>query len=98
MFCPKATTGPNDAIRTDMKKKLIPPASPGGTPRLTQARYFWNGFLALCTSLALCAPAFGNQPPGTGTVTVSAVNGSCLAFTPSKAGGPDNFEVAQGGT
>src|SRR6185436_3922996 len=35
---------------------------------------------------------------GTGVVTVTSNNGSCLGFTPSEAGGPDDWEVAEGGS
>jgi hypothetical protein len=39
-----------------------------------------------------------NHVCGTGTATLTAVGGACLGFTPAQAGGPDNWEVAQGGT
>ena len=35
---------------------------------------------------------------GTGVVTVTADNGSCIAFTPASGSGPDNWEVVEGGT
>jgi len=41
----------------------------------------------------------GNGPAcGTGVATVAAAGGSCLGFTPAVAGGPDNWEVAEGGS
>jgi hypothetical protein len=35
---------------------------------------------------------------GTGVVSVTPQNGSCLDFTPAQGNGPDNWEVVQGGT
>lgn len=39
-------------------------------------------------------------PPdnGTGVVTVTAAGGSCIGFTPAVGNGPDNWEVAEGGS
>src|SRR5262245_23234359 len=47
------------------------------------------------TTIAQTSPSLGG---GTGVVTVTASGGSCLAFTPSQSGGPDNWEVAEGGS
>src|ERR1043165_1343033 len=38
------------------------------------------------------------QANGTGVVTVTANGGSCLGFTAAVATGPDNWEVAEGGS
>ena len=52
---------------------------------------------AICALLA--ANASAQARCGTGTVTsVAPVGGSCSAFTPAVGGGPDNYEVAEGGT
>ena len=41
---------------------------------------------------------FTDSADGTGVVTLVAVGGSCLAFTPAQGSGPDQWEVVQGGT
>jgi len=35
---------------------------------------------------------------GTGVVSITANGGSCLAYTPAQSNGPDNWEVAEGGS
>jgi len=44
--------------------------------------------------------SFTDGPPanGTGVVTVTANNGSCLGYTSAVGAGPDNWEVAEGGS
>ena len=41
---------------------------------------------------------FKAEHGGTGVVTVTADNGSCLGYTPAQGNGPDNWEVAEGGS
>src|SRR5438874_9619659 len=52
----------------------------------------------------LCNQAMAQDDPertqanGTGVVTVTANGGSCLGFTAAVGTGPDNWEVAEGGS
>src|ERR1043165_5358740 len=41
---------------------------------------------------------FVSAQNGTGVVTLTSNNGSCLGFTPSQSNGPDQWEVAEGGS
>lgn len=42
--------------------------------------------------------SFRGSNNGTGVVTISADNGSCLGYTAAQGNGPDNWEVAEGGS
>lgn len=66
-----------------------------------------NSFTKLLAITFACLFTFGNLfaqieedpgPNGTGVVTVTANGGSCLGFTAAVSNGPDNWEVAQGGS
>ena len=53
-----------------------------------------SNFYALAqTDVYISAPG----GDGTGTVHITARDGSCLDFTEANGGGPDNWEVAEGG-
>jgi|GEM_PF-4144079 len=52
---------------------------------------------SLAILLSVCFLA-GTANAGTGVVSVTANGGSCLAYTPAQSGGPDNWEVAEGGS
>lgn len=67
-----------------------------------------NTFIRLCLAslgtlgvlgVAPGGPSSANDSCGTGIVTaVTPVGGSCSDFTPAQGGGPDNYEVEEGGT
>ena len=52
---------------------------------------------ALLMALCFMASITNAQNPGTGVVTVAS-NGGCLAYTAAQSNGPDNWEVAEGGS
>lgn len=58
----------------------------------------WCNVFALLITCSLLTTAVHAQTQGTGVATVTADGGSCLDYTPSQSGGPDNWEVAEGGS
>ena len=62
------------------------------------------GTASLCSALLVCFSPFlaaDEESLGCGTGVVTAVapmGGECVAFTPAQGGGPDNYEIQEGGT
>ncbi|HUM48129.1 MAG TPA: SprB repeat-containing protein, partial [Chitinophagales bacterium] len=78
-----------------MKKALLHSAALPGKP----AAFLKSGFLHLIPFLLFVMVAdYAMATNGTGVVTVTGNGGSCVGYTAASGNGPDNWEVAEGGS